>query len=273
MRVKWTKEKCKETAMQYSHKWQFEQRSPAGMAAARRHGWVEEVCSHMEVRKLPANTWDKESCRLEALKFNRRWEFGVKNKGAYTAAQKNGWLDDICSHMSYQNKARTEESLQAEANLYSSRTEFAHHSPNAYRVAVRRKLLDKICKAYPDKTQSALEYNLLKLIQKHYPKAAKQRFGKRIIGQPGNFFELDVYIPELRKGIEFNGTYFHSFAGMKRARPNWPDDQLSRYHDIKRDFFKKHDIEYIDIWEKDWLNDRQQCLTQISSFLGLPWES
>ena len=43
--------------------------------------------------------WTKVNVRNEALKYHRRFDFYKKSSGAYDKAQKNGWLDDVCSHM------------------------------------------------------------------------------------------------------------------------------------------------------------------------------
>ena len=43
--------------------------------------------------------WTKERCLEEALKYNSRTEFHNSNKSAYNSSIKNGWMDEICSHM------------------------------------------------------------------------------------------------------------------------------------------------------------------------------
>lgn len=43
--------------------------------------------------------WTKEKCMFEALKYETRYQFQLKSKGAYSAAFRNKWLDEICSHM------------------------------------------------------------------------------------------------------------------------------------------------------------------------------
>lgn len=53
----------------------------------------------MSGRSIPCDYWNKERCRLEALKYSNRSEFSKQSNGAYTAALKNGWLDEICKHM------------------------------------------------------------------------------------------------------------------------------------------------------------------------------
>ena len=44
-------------------------------------------------------TYPKEACYEAALKCQYRSEFAKKFKGEYFAALRNGWLDEICSHM------------------------------------------------------------------------------------------------------------------------------------------------------------------------------
>lgn len=44
-------------------------------------------------------TYSKEVCHEAALKCKYRSEFAEKYEGEYMAAMRNGWLDEICSHM------------------------------------------------------------------------------------------------------------------------------------------------------------------------------
>lgn len=77
--------------------------------AAWKNGWLEEICAHMETatRKPPGFWNDLEACRKEARRYKTRTAFHNESGGAYTACFKNGWLDDVCSHMRPQgNRAR-----------------------------------------------------------------------------------------------------------------------------------------------------------------------
>lgn len=47
--------------------------------------------------------WTKETCQIEALKYQTKSEFQKNSCGAHTAAYRNGWLNDICSHMTVTN--------------------------------------------------------------------------------------------------------------------------------------------------------------------------
>lgn len=45
------------------------------------------------------NYWGENRCYEEALKYKTRTEFFKNSRGAYKSALKNGWLNNICSHM------------------------------------------------------------------------------------------------------------------------------------------------------------------------------
>ena len=55
-------------------------------------------------------------------------------------------------------------------------------------------------------------------------------------------YEIDIYIPDLKIGIEFNGIYWHSEKFKNKT-----------YHYNKYLFFKNIDINIINIWEDDWI--------------------
>lgn len=55
--------------------------------------------------------------------------------------------------------------------------------------------------------------------------------------------ELDIYIPELKIAIEYNGLYWHSERSPQITK---------NYHKEKTDLCLKNDIRLIHIWEDDW---------------------
>jgi len=77
-------------------------------------------------------------------------------------------------------------------------------------------------------------------------------------------YEIDIYLPELKIAIEFNGDYFHmnpkfygkndyNFLIKKTAEQIWEKDKL------KSLMCKEKRIEFITIWEKDWI-ERQTTI-------------
>jgi len=73
----------------------------------------------------------------------------------------------------------------------------------------------------------------------------------------GRYLELDVYLPDLNKAIEFNGTYWHSF-----------DDAIIR-DKIKQKECKKLGIELMVIQEQDYINNKEMELNKIKEFINV----
>ena len=69
------------------------------------------------------------------------------------------------------------------------------------------------------------------------------------------FLELDVWIPELNKAIEFNGEYWHSF------------DETKQRDKIKKDQCKNKNIELYIVNERDFINNEKVSLQNIKNFV------
>lgn len=61
-------------------------------------------------------------------------------------------------------------------------------------------------------------------------------------------YEIDIYLPELKLGFEFNGVWWHSekFKG-------------ENYHLKKHDISISNNISLVTIWEDDWVTKRDIC--------------
>ena len=64
--------------------------------------------------------WSKEAVANEALKYRSRKSFSKGSGGAYSAALKKGWIDEVCSHMKQLLKAS---SLLDEGEMFKGSTE------------------------------------------------------------------------------------------------------------------------------------------------------
>ena len=104
---------------------------------------------------------------------------------------------------------------------------------------------------YPISEQNSIkELEVLKFIGEFYK-------GQILPGYRDNM-EIDIYLPELKLGFEFNGLYWHS-----------EEYKDKNYHLDKTLFFKKKDIRIIHIWEDDWDNKKDIIKSQIKNYLGL----
>jgi len=73
-----------------------------------------------------------------------------------------------------------------------------------------------------------------------------------------DIFEIDIYIPSLNLGIEFDGIYWHSDIYKDRD-----------YHLDKTNYFKNLGIDIIHIFEDEWNNKQDIVKSIIKSRLGM----
>lgn len=66
-----------------------------------------------------------------------------------------------------------------------------------------------------------------------------------------NGYEIDLYLPELSIGIEFNGTYWHSTARLNKD-----------YHFEKSKFAEEKGIRLIHIYEYEWNDSRKRPIIE-----------
>jgi very-short-patch-repair endonuclease len=70
-------------------------------------------------------------------------------------------------------------------------------------------------------------------------------------------YELDIYIPDMKLAIEFNGMYWHSEI-----------NKYKNYHKIKSDLCDKQGIKLLHIWEYNWTGKQNIIKSIISGYLG-----
>jgi hypothetical protein len=95
----WSKDVCSKEALKYNTKNEFKHGSPSAYSKVIKNNWVDELCQHMKKVINPPNYWVLDRCHIEALKYQNKGKFIENSSSAYYAARKNGWLNEICSHM------------------------------------------------------------------------------------------------------------------------------------------------------------------------------
>lgn len=95
----WTFDRCQEEALKYETKSAFERGTRGAYNAARKKDWLDQICGHMLDVYKPRGHWTFERCQAEALKYETRKSFELGTISAYQTARRNGWLDQICTHM------------------------------------------------------------------------------------------------------------------------------------------------------------------------------
>lgn len=220
--------------------------------------------------------WTKEAILESTKGYEYLAAWHKDYAGAYWSAKEQGLFEICCGHLKkYEEQIKrtiwTKENLQAKALQYSTRSEwhFGHHS--SYSTAHKLGLLDELCRHMKrstgvSKDEAALRCQIMAI----YPSAQKKRFRHLSGNKTGCRFELDIYVPELNKGIEFNGTYWHSLEGLRRKRPYWTDEQIQNYHSTKKEFFQSIGVSYLDISDKDWNASPEFCIQKALAFLAGP---
>lgn len=69
--------------------------------------------------------------------------------------------------------------------------------------------------------------------------------------------EIDIYLPKLNIGFEFNGVYWHSL-----------EQKDNDYHLNKTLYFREKGIKILHIWENDWINENYKIRTMISNLIN-----
>jgi predicted GIY-YIG superfamily endonuclease len=155
----WTKERCREAAKKYSSRKEFENEEHGAYGAAILNQWIDEICDHMVIQRIPATYWTKKKCQEEAIKYSTRKDFEKGSSSSYKAALRKNWMDQICRHMKVNKNIRqnddrrrkplgywTKENCSLEAKKYTSRSAFWKENQASYQVARANGWLDDICR-------------------------------------------------------------------------------------------------------------------------------
>jgi hypothetical protein len=144
----WTKERCIEDAKIFKTRTAWAKKNGSAYIMARKNRWIEECCIHMISPQNPAGYWTKERCMEDAKQFNTRTEWSDKSVSAYLTAQRSGWREECCAHMtSIRNPAGywTKERCMEDAYKFSTRTEWKAGSSRAYATAIRHDWFHECC--------------------------------------------------------------------------------------------------------------------------------
>ena len=116
---------------------------------------------------------------------------------------------------------------------------------------VQRKINEYSLKYMFDYHKSVMELELQEYIKQYFPNALNNYDLEKNT-------ELDIYIPELNLGIEFDGNYWHS-EDVK--------GKMAQYNKTSK--AEKYGIFVYHIFEYEWVNNRQKILNQLNNLLGI----
>ena len=140
-RVKWTKELVQKEAEKYGNRGEFQKKSSNAYEAARRNGWIDDVTTHMVIKRN--NNWTYDDIFRIAQNYDRFIDFRNNENGAFLFDKRNGFIDDIISHMK-RNTRWDKKKIHDIALKYKHRSEFEKNDQNAYNAALRMGIMDDV---------------------------------------------------------------------------------------------------------------------------------
>lgn len=142
----WTYDLCYEEAHKYTYRGDFKKGSPTAYSVSRRNNWLDDYRWLKTINK-PNGYWTKERVFEEARKYTMKYLFSKGCRGAYGAAERNGWLDEmIWFDKPDSNKARiwSRETVFAFAKKFNTKADFRKANKGAYNVAWRNGWLEQM---------------------------------------------------------------------------------------------------------------------------------
>ena len=111
------------------------------------------------------------------------------------------------------------------------------------------------------RSESKLEKDLLSEIRKLYSGKIEEN-NRTVLGGK----EIDIYLPDLKVGIEFNGDYWHG-DGFLSSKRNTTSHDL---HTNKRKRAEKAGVLLLFVWESDWKQRKEAVLSAVKRLLKDP---
>jgi hypothetical protein len=93
------KNNCIDAIAQCKTQAEFREKFASAYSVCKKNGWFDELCKDLTIER-DVNKWSTyEAIKEEALKYQSRREFSLKNGSAYQAAHRLGIIESVCSHM------------------------------------------------------------------------------------------------------------------------------------------------------------------------------
>lgn len=184
---------------------------------------------------------DNLDLHLEKSKKTHLEKYGVDNNSKSEEYRKSTIIGSDVNYIRYLNNSISLFKCENGHNFEISSDNYRGRSINNIPLCT-------ICNPIGD-SKSIKENNLFEFISDNY--------NGEIISSYRDGLEIDIYLPALKLGFEFNGLYWHSEKYKEK-----------NYHINKTNYFKDKEIRIIHIWEDDWSFRGNIIKSQILNLLG-----
>lgn len=177
---------------------------------------------------------------IQTRRRNNLEKFGTENINPNEEFRKNNFK--IANHSNYLKYLGNSISIFKCDNC---KIDFQIHTDNFFRRLEQELDLCTSCNPIGD-LKSIKEKDLFEFIKSIYDGDIIQSYRDKL--------EIDIYLPEINLGFEFNGLYWHSEKYLDR-----------NYHINKLKYFKSEGIRILNIWEDDWMFKNDIIKSMISN--------
>jgi hypothetical protein len=144
-KTKWTFDECYSRTIQYNKLHKFKSSNKRMFDYIAIHYDENILYSHIE-EPILRNQWNFDKCKEDALLYRTKTEYKNNSNTSYRNAIKNGWLNDICSHMKSYNIKWDYNSCKELFLICSSKKEILEKSESAYKSAKRNGWFEELVK-------------------------------------------------------------------------------------------------------------------------------
>lgn len=179
--------------------------------------------------------------KRDVIKNTNLEKFGVENPMMSEEIRKGFIISTDANYIKY---------IGSNYSLFNciSGHEFTIHIDNFHSRTKNKIKLCTVCNPIGD-SRSIKEDELYNFISSNYSGDIVRGYRDKL--------EIDIYLPELKLGLEFNGIYWHSDKYKDK-----------NYHSDKTKYFLEKGIRIIHIWEDDWSFNCDILKSQIKNWLG-----
>jgi len=275
-RKKWKREEVLCCALGFDRMVDWIENSPSSYHAGVRLGLIAEIKARMLPRSRRDPVWSSQKVLADSLLYDTKAKWEHNSGGAVNAAKRLGIYEEATRHMPANsvvgcvphNKKWTRDTVLLDAKNYKSIGEWEIASASAYHAALNNGWHEEATLHMPKYARAfGPEHDIMAYVLKTYPDAKTKRFKNSTGRFSFKSMELDIFIPSLNIGIEFDGIYWHTPEVLKRGRPNWSDEDLKDYHFTKDTFFNLIGIPILHVRGEDWKKNSLACLLAIDEFL------
>lgn len=239
------KENVLADAQKYNYQSEWAKASGGAFSSAKRNGWIEEVCAHMQSPKVPMGHWTVRNLVEDAKKHRTRSGWRNENPSAYATARVKGCLEECCAHMVRTRNPDghwTRDRVIESARVYQTIAAWSLAHSGAYDAAKSKGWMDEATK-HMVRVFSHGEHTIYSLLLQYDISFVYQKRFDNLRDKAQ--LPFDFYLPEFNLAIEFHGRQHFAISKSSMFKKDFAN--MQRRDKIKRQYTRAKGMEYLEI--------------------------